>query len=174
MYAVFKKLDQLKPFYDVVYKITMVFCKLLLVVDIIITSISVLGRYVPFIEDPSWSEEIVLTCMIYMTVISASMALRRNAHIRMVALDRYLPDKVVKTLDILADIAVMIFAILLIVKGFTYAVGIGSKGTYTSIPWLSKFWIYIPVPISGIFMLIFELETFYNHIKACFVKGDDI
>ena len=82
MENVFHKLDKIKPVYDVVYRFTMLLCKLLLIADIGITSMAVIGRYVPFVPDPAWSEEVVLTLMTYMAVLSASMALRRNAHIR--------------------------------------------------------------------------------------------
>lgn len=174
MSAVFNKLDKLKFVYDVIYKIAMVICKVLLVADIIITSIAVLGRYTPIIGDPSWSEEVVLTCMIYMTVISAAMAIRRHAHIRMTGLDKYLPENLIRALDIIADLAVMVFAIVLVVKGSAYAIDIGGRGTYTSMPWLSKFWLYVSVPLAGIFMIVFEIESLYDHIKVCFTKGEEI
>jgi TRAP-type C4-dicarboxylate transport system permease small subunit len=37
-------------------------------------------------------------------------------------------------------------------------------------PWLSRFWMYFPVPVAGLAMIIFELEAIYNHIKSFFVK----
>ena len=46
----------------------------------------------------------------------------------------------------------------------------GGRGTYVSMPWLSRFWMYFPVPLAGVAMVIFELEAIYNHIKAFFVK----
>ena len=103
--------------------------------------------------------------MSYMAVLSAALAIRRNAHIRMTALDRYLPDMMVKGLDILSDLCVMILAIIMIVVGWKYAVQIGGKGTYVSMPSVSRFWMYFPVPLAGIAMVIFELEALYNHIK---------
>ena len=90
MPEIFKTIDKIKPAYDFTYKAVMVICKLLLIVDIIITTMSVIGRYVPFVPDPAWSEEVVLTCMSYMAVLSAALAIRRGAHIRMTALDTYL------------------------------------------------------------------------------------
>ena len=108
--SIFDKIDRIKPAYDVTYKIVMFVCKLLLVADIAITSFAVVGRYVSFIPDPRWSEEVVLTLMSYMAVLSAALAIRRGAHIRMTALDRYLPKGLVKFLDILADICVLILA----------------------------------------------------------------
>lgn len=172
MPAFFEKVDKLKPAYDIAYSIVMVICKLLLIADILITSMAVVGRYVSFIPDPAWSEEVVLTCMSYMAVLSAALAIRRGAHIRMTALDSYLPVNLVKFLDVLADVAVFALAVIMITVGWKYATGIGAKGTYVSMPWLSRFWMYFPVPLAGVAMVIFELEALYNHIKAFFVKEE--
>ena len=156
--SLIQRLDRAKPFFDTLHKAVMFLCKLLLVTDIFITSMAVLGRYVSFIPDPAWSEEIVLTCMVYMAVISASMALRRNTHIRMTALDKYLPVRVVQALDVLADIAVIAFSVMMLVIGWKYCTGLVSKGFYTSIPTLSKFWLYFAIPLAGACMLFFESE----------------
>ncbi len=83
----------------------------------------------------------------------------------MTALDKYMPKKVVKGLDILSDLCVLILAVIMIVVGWQYAVQIGSRGTYVSMPFLSRFWMYFPVPLAGIAMVIFELEALYNHVK---------
>ncbi len=172
MPELFKKIDKMKPAYDVVYKFVLLLCKLLLIVDIAITCMSVIGRYVPFIPDPAWSEEVILTCMAYMAVLWAALAIRKNSHIRMTALDKFMHKNVIVSLDLLADIAVFILAIVMIVVGWTYAREIGGKGTYVSMPNLSRFWMYFPVPLAGVAMVIFELEAFYNHIKGFFVKGE--
>ena len=168
----FEKLDKIKPVYDGVYKVVLVICKLLLIADILITSFAVLGRYVPAIPDPSWSEEVVLTLMSYMAVLSAALAIRRGAHIRMTAFDRYLPAKVLKVLDILADIMVLAFAGIMLVVGSDYASTIGSKGTYVSMPSVSRIWMYLPVPVAGAAMIVFQLETIYAHIKSIVLKTD--
>ena len=63
MPKIFTTLDKIKPAYDITYKVVLFICKLLLILDILITTMSVIGRYVPFIPDPAWSEEVVLTCM---------------------------------------------------------------------------------------------------------------
>lgn len=84
----------------------------------------------------------------------------------MTAFDIYLPKTVVRALDILSDVAVLALAVIMITVGWKYANGIGSKGTYVSMPWLSRFWMYFPVPLAGVAMVIFELEALYNHVKA--------
>ena len=172
MPKIFTTLDKIKPAYDITYKVVLVVCKLLLIADILITTISVLGRYIPFIPDPSWSEEMVLTCMSYMAVLSAALAIRRGAHIRMTAFDVYLPKVVVKTLDLVADLAVMVLGIIMLVVGWKYASTLGGRGFYVSMPWLSRFWMYFPVPLAGGAKIIFEIESIYNHIKSFFVKEE--
>ena len=170
MPAIFQKIDKIRPAYDMTYRVVLFLCKLLLVVDILITTMAVAGRYISFIPDPAWSEEVVLTCMSYMAVLSAALAIRRGAHIRMTAFDRYLPAKVVKSLDIIADLAVLALAVIMITVGWKYATGIGSKRTYVSMPKVSRFWMYFPVPLAGVAMLVFEVEALYNHVKSFFVK----
>jgi len=170
MPAIFKTIDKVKPVYDATYNVVLLVCKLLLTGDILITCMAVAGRYIWFIPDPPWSEELVLTCMSYMAVLSAALAIRRNAHIRMTALDSYLPKNVVKALDVLSDVAVMVLAVIMLTVGWRYAVSIGAKGTYVSMPKVSRFWMYFPIPLAGVAMIIFQLEVLYNHIKAFFVE----
>ncbi len=164
MPALLKSLEKLKPVYDWAYRFIMLLCKLLLIADILVVSFTVLGRYVSFIPDPTWTEEITLTLMSYMAVLSGALAIRRGAHIRMTAFDRYLPKKMIHVLDILADVFVLILGIIMIVEGFRYADGIGGKGFYPSLPWLSKKYMYLPIPVAGIAMVIFELESLFNNV----------
>lgn len=185
MPKIFDTLDRVRPVYDVAYKVIMVICKLLLIADILITSYAVAGRLIGgiqlpdgrylrhvvfFLDDPSWSEEVVLTLMSYMAVLSAALSIRTGSHIRMTALDRYLPKKLIMVLDVLADVAVMALGIIMMVVGFSFA--LNQKGSFISIPSLSKFWMYLPVPVAGVAMIVFELEALYNNIKKFFVKEE--
>ncbi len=54
-----------------------------------------------------------------------------------------------------------------------YATTLGGRGFYVSMPWLSRFWMYFPVPLAGVAMIIFEIEALYNHIKSIFVKEEN-
>lgn len=173
MPAFFKSLDKIKPIYDVVYKVILIICKVLLIADILITSMAVAGRYISFIPDPSWSEQVVLTLMSYMAVLSAALAIRRGAHIRMTAFDQYLPKGLIRFLDIFADFAVLALAFVMAIVGWKYAVQIGAKGNYESMPNVSRFWMYLPVALAGFAMIVFELEALYNHLKAIVLKTDE-
>ena len=172
MKSFFATMDKLRPLYDMTDKIVMTICKLLLIADICISGYSVAGRYLPFIDDPSWTEEVVLTLMSYMAVLSAAIAIRHKAHIRMDAFDRYIPKPALHALNILADAAVLVLGVVMLVVGMQYATTIGARGTYISMPWLSRFWMYFPVPLAGIAMIVFELECIYEEIRGICLKED--
>lgn len=187
MPKIFDAFDRVRPVYDAVYKAVMVICKLLLIADILITSYAVAGRLIGgiqlgngkflrdvvfFLDDPAWSEEIVLTLMSYMAVLSAALSIRTNSHIRMTALDRYLPKKLVMVLDVVSDIAVLILGIIMLVIGTQYATTLGSRGFYVSLPKLSKFWQYLPIPVAGFAMIVFEIEALIGNLKKFFVKEE--
>ena len=108
--------------------------------------------------------------MSYMAVLSAALSIRTGAHIRMTALDRYLPKKLIMVLDVLADIAVMALGIIMLVVGGSFAAK--QKGSFIYLPSVSKFWMYLPVPVAGGAMIIFELESLYNNIKKFFIKEE--
>ena len=186
MPKIFTTLDKIRPAYDMTYKIVMFLCKILLIADILIASYAVLGRFcqqwsrnyaflsfLSVIKDPAWTEQVVLTCMSYMAVLSAALAIRTGAHIRMTAFDSYLPKTVLNVSNIIADLGVLALAVIMLVVGWEYTTTLGSKGFYESIPWLSRFWMYFPVPLAGIAMIVFELEALYEHIKAFFIKEEE-
>ena len=112
--------------------------------------------------------------MSYMAVLSAALAIRRGAHIRMTAFDRYLPKTVLRVLDIIADVAVLALGIIMLTVGWRYATTLGGRGFYVSLPWLSRFWMYFPVPLAGFAMIIFEVEAIYTHIKLFFVDEEEV
>ena len=170
---VFVKLRKFEKVYNFVYAVFMLICKLLLVADILITSWIVLARYIKVIPAPNWGEELILTLMSYMAVLSAALAIKRNAHIRMTAFDRYLPEKVIVTLDLIADLAVLALAVVMLTTGWSYATGLGAKGTFISMPWLSKFWQYFPIPLAGLAMIFFEIERIVLDIERYFIREEE-
>ena len=173
MPAFFRAVEKMKPVYDWTYKILLFVCKLLLIGDIVVTTWAVAGRYIPFISDPHWSEEIVLTFMAYMAVLSATLAIRKRAHIRMTAFDKYLPKKVLMVSDVLADIAVLALGVVLVIFGIKFCNSpIAVRAKYASLPNLSKFWQYLPVPVAGVGMIVFELEQVFQHIGEFFKKEE--
>ena len=114
----------------------------------------------------------VLTLMVYMTVLSATLAIRKRSHIRMTAFDKYLPKKALLALDLVADIAVLALGVVLVVEGLDVIKPTGNIARfakYSSLPNLSQIWMYLPVAVAGVGMIIFELEQVFLHIEEFFI-----
>ena len=156
----------LRPVYDWTDRIVMIICKLLLIADVLITSMSVAGRYVEWIPDPAWSEQMVLTFMCYMAMLSATLAIRKRAHIRMTSFDSYLPEKLVQFLDLVADIAIFALGFLMLYYGIKVCQSpLARFGKYESLPQLSRVWMYLPIPVAGAGMMIFEFEQIFLRLE---------
>ena len=165
----FTLLHKLKPLYDFTDKFIMFICKILLIADIVITSMAVTGRYIEWVPDPAWSEQMVLTFMCYMAMLSATLAIRKRAHIRMTSFDTYLPKKLVQFLDLIADIAVFALGFVMLYYGIKVCQSpLARFGKYESLPQLSRVWMYLPIPVAGAGMVIFEIEQIILRIEDLF------
>ena len=156
------------PVFKIAYDAVMILCKLMLIADILVTSWVVLARFVPAIPAPNWGEEVILTLMVYMAVLSASLAIRRNAHIRMTLFDNKLPKKVIPYLDLFSDILVLILAFIMAFEGLKLANKI--PGFFIALTWLPKFWQYFPISLAGFAMIFFEIERIF--VDLCHINGD--
>ena len=43
---------------------------------------------------------------------------------------------------------------------------------YTSLSWLSKFWLYVPVPIAGAAIVLFQAGVLYRHVRILLGKEE--
>ena len=67
----------------------------------------------------------------------------------------------------------MALGVVLVIYGIKFCNSpLSVRGKYASIPTLSKFWQYLPVPVAGVSMIIFELEQVFLHIEELFAKSD--
>ena len=91
----------------------------------------------------------------------------------MTAFDKYFPKTLVKVSDLISDLIVLILGVIMLIYGGKVCTGpLARFAKYESIPTLSKMWMYLPVPIAGAGMIIFELEAIYQNIRSFFVKEE--
>ena len=113
--------------------------------------------------------------MVYMAVLSATLAIRKRTHIRMTAFDKYLPPRVLTALDLLADVAVLILGVVLVVQGSKVIDPNGSLAKfakYSSLPNLSQVWQFLPMVVAGAGMVLFELEQIFLRIEEFYKPND--
>lgn len=145
----------MKKFYDILYRTFMTFCQLVFALSICVTSYVVFCRYILQFT-PRWGEQLILLCMVYMAMISASLAVRKDTHIRVTICDFVLPKPAISFLKAFGHIGIFVFSIFMIWQGVAFCElmtksimsGLGIKQSY----------LYAAVPIAGIAMLLMESE----------------
>lgn len=152
----------MKKFYDFVYWLFMTFCKILFIMSICITSYVVFCRYI-LSKTPRWGEQSILLCMVYMALISASLAIRTDKHIRVVLIQYLFPvsirEQVMSVLHGLSQVTIFLFSLFMIVYGYQFTV-LMSKSVMSGLPVKNSI-MYAPVPIAGICMLLMQSERFF-------------
>ena len=103
-------------------------------------------------------EQAILLCMVYMALISASLAVRTDTHIRVMLIDYLLPTKAIDFLKATSHFCIFAFSVFMIVYGIQFTKlmqasimsGLGCKQSV----------LYASVPIAGICMLLMQSERF--------------
>ena len=161
----------LRKFYDGVYWIFMTFCKLVFIASILITSYVVFNRFV-LSKTPRWGEQAILLCMVYMALISASLAIRTDKHLRVMMIQNVFPKKIrakaMGVLHALSEVCIFAFSLFMIVYGFKFC-QLMTKSVLSGIP-IKKAWLYAAVPVSGVCMLLMQSELFFLFVLKVFHK----
>ena len=161
----------MRKFYDGVYWVFMTFCKLVFIASIAITSYVVFMRFV-MSKTPRWGEQAILLCMVYMALISASLAIRTDKHLRVVLIQYAFPEKirgrVMEILHALSQVMIFLFSLFMIVYGYQFTV-LMSKSVLSGIP-IAKSWLYAAVPVAGVCMLLMQSERFILFILKMMKK----
>lgn len=151
----------MKKFYDAVYWLFMSFCKLVFIASICITSYVVFCRYILH-STPRWGEQAILMCMVYMALISASLAVRTDTHIRVMLIDYLLPQKVIGFLKAMSHVMIFAFSLFMIIFGIQFTVLMG-KSVMSGLGCKQSF-LYASVPIAGVCMLLMQSEKFILYV----------
>jgi TRAP-type transport system small permease protein len=144
-----------KAFFDALYKINELVCKILLVILVLTVANVVFGRFI-LGETPRWGEEVGRIAMVWIGMFSASLAIRTESHLKLGILDLLLPARTIRRIDRVNTLLIFGFSILLIIQGISLVEVAGLN----RLPGLgiSSSWFYIVVPIAGAVMALHSFE----------------
>ncbi|TCO68814.1 TRAP transporter small permease [Marinisporobacter balticus] len=146
-------------FFDGVYWFFMTSCKLAFIGMVVITAYVVFNRFV--IKDSLvWGEPVVLMCMVYMSLVSAALAIRNDTHIRMAVIDFIAPEKVVSVMRGMAQVAIFGFGLFMIVYGWQFSM-LAGRNIITGVG-IKSMWLYLTCPIAGIAVCLMGIERLVN------------
>ncbi len=125
----------------------------------------VLARYIFQISTP-WTEELAMFLMIWLSLLGASVAYRRRAHLGIDAIVICLSLKVQRLLEMVVHSLVIIFAVLVMLIGGTMLVRNTFLTHQTSAAMGVRMgYIYLALPVSGFFLIIDGIEFLIDSCK---------
>jgi len=132
-----------------------------LLVIVVIVAFQVFGRYV-MNDSPTWTENLALLLILYVTLVGAAVGVRDAGHIGMESLLILIPEGPRNKLEVLIHVLVAIFGGFMVYNGWV----LGASVAPYQLPNLhvSEGWRYAPLVISGALIILFSIE----HILALF------
>lgn len=152
-------LKKVTRFFDWVYWFFMTSCKFCFIGMVGITAFVVFNRYV-IKGNFVWGEPVVLMCMVYMSLISAALAIRKDTHIRMSIIDFLAPKNVVCVMRAAAQVCIFFFGVFMIVYGWQFSM-LAGKNVMTGVG-IKSLWLYLACPLAGVALCLMEIERMVN------------
>lgn len=92
-------------------------CVIFFSVMVFSVSYGVIGRYIPFIRNPRWTQELAILCMVWICFVSAGCAIKNGLHVRMTILTNMLPEKIRAVFDRSAYVLLLAVNVFFVVYG---------------------------------------------------------
>ncbi len=140
-----------------------------LVVDVVW---QVFTRYV--MKSPStWTEELATFLMIWVGLLGSSVALNRGAHLGIDYFVSKLSQRKKLYVELFVFLSVAIFSLLVLCIGGSQLVRITLANNQVSAALgLKMGYVYLAIPVSGFFLVIYSVEFFIECLAAV-IRGKD-
>lgn len=105
-----RRVDQsgLDRFADIFSKIMMALCIAIFAVMVFSVAYGVIGRYIKFVKNPRWTQELAILCMVWLCFLGSGYAIKEGLHVRMVVINAIVPEKAAKILHMLAYVLLLL------------------------------------------------------------------
>ncbi|WP_455538931.1 TRAP transporter small permease [Terrisporobacter sp.] len=138
-------------------------CCILLSLMTIFATWQVVSRYV-FSKPSTVTEELILICFVWMGLLGAAYVFGKQEHMRMSFLVDKLSEKNQGKMQLLAEVMVIIFAVLVLIFGGLKMsqLCMGQSSSSLQIP---MGYIYLALPLSGIITVIYNILNIHKLVK---------
>jgi TRAP-type C4-dicarboxylate transport system permease small subunit len=105
----------------------------------------------------SWPEPTAVLLTIVVTFFGAAACYRLGTHMNVAVAVNMLPAQARRVVDFLVEILMLIFAIFMVVYGYKLCIATWDN-TIAEFPALRVGLVYSPIPLGGVFTLLFIIE----------------
>lgn len=149
-------LDGFTAIMDRVYLALRALCVTILAFYLGLVLLQVFFRYV-LNESLFWAEEAVRFSMVWSVLLGAAVVARDRAHIRIDVVENLLPPAARRVLDVVLDLLMVAFAIILAVTGIRF---VGRSMMQTSPALNLPMWlVYCAVPVGAVLQALFVVAV---------------
>jgi TRAP-type C4-dicarboxylate transport system permease small subunit len=138
-------------------------CMVLVVALAVVVFLQVFNRFV--LKAPlAWSEDLAMLLFQWVAFLGAAVGVKRMRHFGIELVVRKLSEKSRRWIEILVPFIVGIVAVTMITEGYKL-IQFNINRTYSSMD-LSYIWAYLPIPLSGVLIIIFLIEQEARRLKG--------
>lgn len=146
---------------DLISRVMIFLCVLLVAVMVFSVTYGVIGRYIPFIRNPRWTQELAILCMVWICFVSAGYAIKNGLHVRMSIVVNLFPEKLRDVVNRVAYLLLVAVNIFWIVYGIQL-VGLTGRARMPATGWPMSL-TYLSVVVGGVYGALMSL---YRLIKG--------
>lgn len=117
----------------------------------------------------AWSEELVKLVIIYTTFIGCSASIKNKSIIKVDVVLQLVP-KTRFPLIIFSHLAIICFALIMLIYGWKMAAQQATTGQTTIIMMIPMVYLYATMPLMGALMLIRSLQALYQDVESEMAK----
>ncbi|MFW6016573.1 MAG: TRAP transporter small permease [bacterium] len=155
-------LDKFYKFNNVLYNILKFIGITLLTIMTLVVFISVIYRYI-LLSPIRWSGEVSRILFIWISMIGATLALRKKSHAAVEIFLKKFPSKIQSIIYVIVRILIVLTIILLIYYGYELTITAGRSVTPSLR--ISESYVFAAIPFSAIFMIFFYIEIIFKEIN---------
>lgn len=134
----------------------------------------VFSRYV-LQNQSTWTEELAIMLLIWASLLGASIGFIRNSHLGVDYFVSKFGIRMQKVFQILVYVLVAVFAsVPMIYGGLRLVISTLRHGQPSAALQVQWGYIYLAVPISGFFILVFSIETIIKNSASLLKKKENI
>lgn len=143
----------------------------MLCIQVISVTIVFVGRYF-FNVTPAWGEELTLFCLVWLSLMGASLPIRTGGHLHVTLLDFLCKPGTIARIDIIGDVLTVVFAVVIFVAGMAMTKQV--SGTILHGIRISKGFLYGAVPVSMVLYLLALIDKYYRLFRQREKGKEDI
>ncbi len=127
----------------------LILCVVVFAVMVFSVSYGVVGRYLPFVRNPRWTQELGILCMVWLCFLSSGYAIKEGLHVRMSIINYLVPKKLASVLHRGAYVLLLAINIIWVVYGIQL-MQLTKMAKMSATRWPMSI-IYLSVVIGGIY-----------------------